>query len=306
MVAFVDADVTIDADALRLLTAHLESADTAVAAPRIAARPEPGPHHAYELTNSPLDMGGDSALVRPHTRVSYVPSAMMLIRVEALAALDGFDESMRVGEDVDFVWRAVGHGYDVRYEPRAVAVHRNRPTVAAAARQRFAYGTSAALLEARHPAHVFPVELSAQQLVIWATALLGGRRGVLLAALGFGASVIEFERKLAPAVDEARPVAAAVLTDAHRGGLRWLSNAMTRAWFPLLLFSRRPRQALAVALLIPAALDYVSARKSGSSIDPAAFVALRIVDHSAYGAGLWTGAWRQRSIRALLPRFRWR
>jgi len=128
----------------------------------------------------------------------------------------------------------------------------------------------------------------------------------LLAALGFGASVIEFERKLTPAVDEARPVAAAVLTDAHRGGLRWLSNAMTRAWFPLLLFSRRPRQALAVALLIPAALDYVSARKSGSSIDPAAFVALRIVDHSAYGAGLWTGAWRQRSIRALLPRFRWR
>ncbi len=304
MIAFVDADVTVNGQALRLLKSHLDPTQTAIAAPRIVAKPEPGVHHAYEQTNSPLDMGPDPALVRPHTRVSYVPSAMMLIRVDVLEVLAGFDESMRVGEDVDFVWRAVDAGYDVRYEPRAVAIHRNRRTVWSAARQRFAYGTSAALLEARHPNHVFPVELSTLQLAIWLSAVFGRRRGAVLAGLGFAASVVEFERKLNPVIDDAAPVAAAVLIDAHRRGLRWLANAMTRGWFPLLLWGRRPRRALAAALLIPAAADYNSARDQDALTNPVAFVALRIVDHAAYAAGLWAGAWQQRSIRALLPHFR--
>ena len=49
------------------------------------------------------------------TRVAYVPTAALLVRRAALG--DGFDESLRNGEDVDLVWRLIEAGWRVRYEP---------------------------------------------------------------------------------------------------------------------------------------------------------------------------------------------
>lgn len=301
-VLFIDADVVIDRDALALLVAHLD-ADPAlgVVAPRVAARRESGALHAYEAENSPLDMGQHPARVAARTRVSYVPSATMLVRTAVLEITGGFDADMRVGEDVDFVWRTTASDWTVRYEPRAVVRHRSRRDVPAFMHQRFAYGTSAAPLEQRHQDHVFPVELSMVHLGIWALAAFGRRWGKLGAGLAVASSVVDLGRKLQPRVDDAPRIAASVVADAHRFALFWLANAATRAWWPLLLFNRASRRGLITALVAPALVDWWSGQRA---LDPARFIGFRAVDHVAYGAGLWRGATTSRSVRTLLPRIR--
>jgi hypothetical protein len=94
---------------------------------------------------------------------------------------------------------------------------------------------------------------------------------------------------------------------AGRGNLfagRLVASATTRAWWPialvLALVSRRARRAVALAVLVPAALDWWSERPA---LDPVRYLALRVLDDAAYGAGLWKGAIAQRSAAALSPSF---
>jgi hypothetical protein len=65
--------------------------------------------------------------------------------------------------------------------------------------------------------------------------------------------------------------------------------------------SRRVRVATAAAAVVPALLDR---RDAGGEvgIDPVRWVALHALDQASYCAGVWRGAWRCRSARALLPR----
>ena len=78
----------------------------------------------YSDARSPLDMGPDPSEVGPDRLVRYVPTAALVVRTAALA--DGFDPDLRVGEDVDLVWRMLVAGWRVRYEP-SVTVHHREP-----------------------------------------------------------------------------------------------------------------------------------------------------------------------------------
>jgi len=69
--------------------------------PRAAAHP--GWLDRYERLRSSLDLGPEPGPSVPRTRVAYVPSAALLVRRAALGA--GFDEELRVAEDVDLVLR---------------------------------------------------------------------------------------------------------------------------------------------------------------------------------------------------------
>ena len=92
------------------------------------------PFARYEAAHSPLDLGAEPARVAPGTRVSYLPAAVMVCRVDVIHALNGFDPELRTGEDVDLVWRAVAAGHRVRYEPESVVHHHPRDSVRAACR----------------------------------------------------------------------------------------------------------------------------------------------------------------------------
>jgi hypothetical protein len=85
---------------------------------------------------------------------------------------------------------------------------------------------------------------------------------------------------------------------------RLVASAITRAWWPiafaLALVSRRARRVVTLAVLVPAALDWHHERPQ---LDPVRYLALRVLDDAAYGAGLWHGAWRHRSVAALVPSF---
>ena len=158
--AFCDADTTVDDDDLRRLLAHFADARVAAVAPRVAGLNQPDPNWIirYEDARSSLDLGPVSAVVQPLSRVGWVPSACLLARTEALGS--GFDESLRVGEDVDLVWRLCRDGWLVRYDAGSTVHHEHRRTLRAWLSRKYRYGTSAAPLAVRHGDKVAPAVLS--------------------------------------------------------------------------------------------------------------------------------------------------
>lgn len=255
----------------------------------------------YDAACSPLDLGRRAGEVRPDARLTYVPSAALLARCQVLVALGGFDESMRVGEDVDLVWRAADAGHRVRYEPSVVVEHRVRPTWSAWVRQRAGYGRSAASLDERHPGQVAPAVCSRWSLAVWALAVSGHP---VAAASIVAATTATLGRSLQglPLLEIARLGA-----HGHLSAGRQLARAALRVWWPLLLAgsiaSRRVRRAALVCMALSAAGAWSDASdRTRVDLAPWELAAISLVDDAAYGAGVWQGCWRRRSWRTLLPR----
>ena len=115
LVAFLDSDCVPAPGWLDPLLPHFADPAVAAAAPRIvpyssdgAAAGAAGWLARYEGFSSTLDMGQVPSIVRPGSKVPYVPGAALVVRVAAAGAKDagGFAEHLPVGEDVDFVLAA--------------------------------------------------------------------------------------------------------------------------------------------------------------------------------------------------------
>jgi GT2 family glycosyltransferase len=266
----------------------------------------------YEGASSTLDMGARPSIVRPGARVSYVPGAALLVRRDA--AGDGFQAGMRVGEDVDFVWRLAAAGWRTRYEPAAVMAHQHRVQLRAWFSRRVDYGTSAALLEELHPGDVRPMYASWWTVGAWAAALAIRPRGAgaAAAAVVTATATTLLARRLSRVTGEtwplpARPAVAWRLAARLAGGgtlaaARPLGSALSRTWWPaaipLALAVPRLRGPAAALVIAPPLLDWVARRPP---LDPARYVAARLLDDAAYGVGVWTGCARRRQFRALAP-----
>jgi mycofactocin system glycosyltransferase len=301
-VAFVDANCEPEPGWLEILLPHFADPEVAAVAPRILPPSDlrkPGALAAYEAVASPLDLGAREANVRPGSPVAYVPTAALVVRRSALNELGGFDETLTVGEDVDFVWRLVAAGWTVRYEPRAVVRHPIRSSWPAWVQQRFRYGTSAAPLARRHGWAVAPAVMSPWTAGAWALVAAGQP---LLGVMTAGASVAALRRQ----VPEGEAVRLAGI--GHLQGGLGLARALRRAWAPvavlLALTGRRDRAAragLAAVAVAPGVVDWFQRRPG---LDPVRFGALRLADDLAYAGGVWAGCARERSARALLPDLR--
>ena len=119
-VAFIDVDVTLENNTLIELLSFFADERVGLVAPRIVSADTKGALGAYEAVRSPLDLGPLEGRIRKGTRISYTPSAMWLCRTEAMHQIDGFDETLQVGEDVDALWRLDAAGWRCRYQPTAV------------------------------------------------------------------------------------------------------------------------------------------------------------------------------------------
>lgn len=300
LIAFVDTDVVLPDGWLPPLVAHFDDERVALVAPRVTAVAGATILQRYEALHSPLDLGDEPARVMAGTRVSYVPSAMIVVRVDALRSVGGFEPSMRVGEDVDLVWRLAAAGYRLRYEPAATVQHQPRATWTAWAQQRSSYGCSAAPLARRHPGALAPVRVSGWSAGAWSVAVLG--HPVVGAALAT-ATTAALARKLRSVPDGPKQaIRLAGLGNLFAG--RSLASAVMRAWWPFALLgsliSRRIRRAVLIAAIAPALFDWIDKRPS---IDPGRYVAIRIGDDLAYGVGVVRGAIAERSAAALMPDF---
>jgi mycofactocin system glycosyltransferase len=299
LVAFLDADCLSPGDWAASLAPILEEdPELAIVAPRVRGLPGAGAIARYETGYSPLDQGAEPSLVGPGRRVGFVPSAALLARREALLAVGGFDHRLRVGEDVDLVWRLIEAGWRVRYAPEAEVFHLPRTSLVGLARQRVAYGGSAAVLDARHPGAAAPLRAGWRTLAVWGAAAAWGWRGGVATAT---ASVLAIA-----AGGEDRDTRLALGGLAVRGQLgasRRLCGAAVRDWLPLTLLacavSPRARRGAALALGVD---FFASRRPGGAPIGLASRLALRLLDVSSYSAGLWAGMVRRRSLGAALPR----
>jgi mycofactocin system glycosyltransferase len=334
LVAFLDSDCVPAPGWLDPLLPHFADPAVGAVAPRIV------PHEAgtswlarYEGASSTLDMGARPSIVRVGARVWYVPGAAVVVRRAAAGA--GFAEGMYVGEDVDFIWRMSAAGWRVRYEPSAVMGHDHRVRFRAWFRRRAEYGTSAAPLEQLHPGAVRPLYASWWTVGAWAAALSG--RPVTATALTATATAL-LARRLSRVTGERWPLPAAAPAkpdnskkraaqdssednskklgggaDAWRlavrlagGGTlaagRPIGSALSRTWWPIAIPAAiafpKLRRPVAALILAPPLLDWADRRPP---LDPARYVAARLLDDAAYSLGVWQGCLKRRTIRPLLP-----
>lgn len=298
-VAFVDSDVTVDAATLRRLARHFEDPAVVLAGPRITGRARsarPRWFERYDEQASSLSLGTRACAVRPGAAVGWLPSACLVARTDAIRP--GFDPSLRVGEDVDLVWRTVAAGGVVRYDPDEVAAHDVRPGMGGWLGRKFVYGTGGAPLAARHGDRIAPAVLSLPMAAAAAAALARRRWSAPVVAAGLTAGLMSVERRL-PVETGRHRLAAGLVARGFGWAVRQESALLLRHWWPLTalaLPSRTVRRTVATALVV----DAVVARVEHPGA-PYGLVARRL-DDLAYGAGLWAGALRARSVRALLPR----
>jgi mycofactocin glycosyltransferase len=308
LVAFLDSDCIPGPGWLDALLPHFADPAVGAVAPRIVPD-EPGRTWLarYEGASSTLDMGARASIVRPGSRVPYVPGAALVLR--RAAAGTGFAETMRVGEDVDFVWRLAASGWRVRYEPAATMRHQHRVRLREWFGRRKDYGTSAAMLELRHPGAVRPLYLSAWTALAWLAAAAGrpaagaAFTGVSVAVLARRLAQVTGEDWLRPTARTAWPLAARLAGGGTVAAGRPLGSAVSRAWWPVALPAavavRRLRWPLAALVLAPPLLDWLDRRPP---LDPARYVAARLLDDIGYSLGVWQGCAERRTVRPLLPR----
>ncbi|WP_068923814.1 mycofactocin biosynthesis glycosyltransferase MftF [Planobispora rosea] len=306
-VAFADDDVVLEPDALPLLLRHFHDPRVAMVAPRVLGLRLPGRDRwvgRYEDARSSLDLGVHPGIVRPRAPVSWVPSACLLARVDALGS--GFSAGMRVGEDVDLAWRLAGEGHRVRYEPAAIVHHEHRTAIPDWLRRKAFYGTGADLLAQRHGRDVAPAIVTPWSAAFAAALLLQRRWSLPAAALIFAAATLRLSSKVR---NTERPVrlGAALTFDRALAATWQLKALLLRHWWPLAaigcLLSRRMRRAVAAAALFDTVVDF---RRTKAHLDPFRFAIARRLDDVAYGCGVWYGAFKGRSLRALLPDIRWK
>jgi mycofactocin system glycosyltransferase len=320
-VAFIDSDCVPDPNWVAGLSGHFADPLVAVVAPRIVAAPVAqgsGQSLAGRFTevNGSLDLGDRQARVGPGTRVSYVPSAALLVRRAALEAVMSpgaqgpFDPVLRVGEDVDLIWRLHEAGWQIRYEPRVLIGHAEPQTWRGVLGRRMRYGTSAAPLALRHPQAMAPLALHPWPSLTVAALLA---RRPLLAAAAFTGSVLGLRNTLVRAGIPSRGVVAA-MAGASRQTWLGAGRYLTQFAAPLLIWAMvRPggrtrrrrwgRRAAAASLLLgPPATRWRALRPP---LDPVRFCAGQLADDISYGAGVWAGSLRQHSVQAIRPDIRW-
>ena len=282
LVAFVDADVELPDGWLEPLLAHFSDDQVGLVAPRVTTTTSGSMIARYEHRRSPLDLGPEPARIRAGTRVSYVPAAALVCRVDAISSIGGFDAGLRFGEDVDLVWRLDAAGWRCRYEPKSVVHHAPRATWSGWIRQRIGYGSSAAPLATRHRGALAPVRMSPWSLASWFLTMT--RRPWLGTVTGVG-SAAALIKKL-PDVPPQVAFRLAGLGNLHAGDQ--LANAVRRVWWPLLAIAAL-RSRIARRVLVSAA---ISARHP-----------VRLADDVAYSIGVWRGMASERSIAPLVPEF---
>lgn len=304
LVAFLDSDVVPEPGWLEQLLSAFADPAVGLVAPRIVALPPiTGWLGRYEAVRSSLDLGPDPALVVPRSRVAYVPSAAMVVR--RAAAGSGFDERLHVAEDVDLVLRLHEAGWRLRYVPAARVAHDHRTGFAAWWLRKAYYGTGAAPLAVRHRGAVPPMVLTPTSAAIVGLLLTRRSLAVLAVLPVAGVAVLRFARRLR--VRRPRATALQLVALGALGAVGQTADAVNRHFWPLsmlaALASRRARRTVLAVALIEGAVDWWRHRDRDARVrpGPVGHLLAHRLDDLAYGAGLWWGAWRERSWEPLRP-----
>ena len=293
---FLDVDVSLEGplDVMGRLQSYFVDPLVGAVAPRVRGAGGPSVRDRFELLFSPLDMGPRSGLVVVGSHVAYVPSACLVVRRSAFG--EGFDESLRTGEDVDLVWRLAERGWLVRYDATTVVAHRARATWPRWWSQRVGYGASTAELAKRHGGRMAPLRVDAWTLAAWSSVLWG--RPAIGARIA-GVAHDRLRTRLAATTEEPGRVAGTLVGRGMVGAAGPLARAIVRTFaLPLLVCALHPRlRRRSLGLYVVG-----TAWRWRQTRVRVADIPLAVVDDLAYGLGVYRGAWRSKTLDALRPR----
>ena len=292
---FIDDDVIVS-DALNVaarLFCQFNDPMVSCVAPRVRGSGGHSLRDKFELRFSPLDMGARPQIVVPGGPVGYLPSACMMVRRNAVGA--GFDPTLRIGEDVDLVWRLHDQGWLVRYLADVVVTHRARTSWSAWWHQRVQYGVSSGELAKRHPGRLAPLRVDPWTLVAWGTVFIGRP--------SLGARIISVNsealiERLEDSADEPEHVAREVVAKGMIKSGGPLARAAVRTFGPLiLLFALHPKLRRRVLALFVIGTAWRWRKTQLHPLD----VPVAIADDVAYSFGVVKGAIKSRSFATMTP-----
>ncbi|TVR97125.1 MAG: mycofactocin system glycosyltransferase [Rhodospirillales bacterium] len=314
LLAFTDNDCVAAPGWLRDLVPWFGDPDIAVVGGRVIAPSVKGRVAAFEAMRSPLDMGSTTGAVGPGEAVAYLPTCNLIVGRDAFLAVGGFSADMRVGEDVDFVWRLAEQGHRGHYASVAGIIHEHRTRPGDLLRRRVDYGASEADLQQRHPEngrvmHVPRVALVGLAALAALPVAWPAAAGLLLlaAALVSAEAAMKWRRVQRLRLPVPRARLARSIAREHGASLYHFGHDVTRyygvplvglamLWPPLLTVS-------AVLMLLPPLCDH---RRQQPALSLPVFIGLYWLEMTAYQIGVWRGCLARRCYRPLLPRIRWR
>jgi mycofactocin glycosyltransferase len=317
LVGFLDSDCVPPSGWLAALASHLADPLVGAVAPRVVSPSTAASSSAarFAAACGSLDLGARPARVMPGSRVSYVPTAALLVRRAALASVatrcDVFDAALRYGEDVDLVWRLHDAGWRIRYEPAVQVTHESPADWARLLARRFSYGSSAGPLARRHKARMPPLVL--QPWPTAAAAALLARRPALALAAGVGGwlELTALVRRAGIPADGAPGATATAIRQTWLGIGRYATQFALPSLAVLLVAPggsttarRWGRRAAAASLLLGPPLTRYAQRKP--QLGPITFVIAHIADDVCYGAGVWASCARARTLVPVTPVVSWR
>ena len=148
VIAFTDADCTVDPRWLLPLVGALEDPGVGIAGGRILSR---RPANAVELFGERIH---DHRRALLWFEPPYAITMNWASRRAVLEAVGLFDVRLRRGEDGDLSYRIREHGYSFAYASEAIVYHRNQRTIAGLVREGWQHGFHAHPVRRRHASFI--------------------------------------------------------------------------------------------------------------------------------------------------------
>ena len=303
---FCDCDVAVDSTLSQVLDIVAHSA-ISIAAPRVVAAAS---NHfgdsanyllRYETTASPLDMGEVPQIIDGNQKIWYLPSACLAIDATVFSQLEGFNERLRFGEDVDLVLRATKASHLAYYCADVQVRHAIRGSFGGFLRQRFNYGSASADLAQRHGQVISHLVLDEISLAMGFQFQLG----LALRFLGYLNAARRWSRNLAPTQSH-DTFSTADIQKALQSielELRGLVRALGVPLIAASLANRWIRTQSTKLILARALLAATNQITQDLSVrNSLQHVFLTLCDDLSYSCGLTFGSLRQKTLAAFVPR----
>ncbi|MEP7360076.1 MAG: glycosyltransferase [Chloroflexota bacterium] len=146
LIATLDADCVPSRQWLRELVAPFADQKVLIAAGGLASYPPRTAAQRFAAQYG-LNEAGRNVTMGP----GFANGRNMAVRRSVAAAVGGWSEDMRIGEDMDFSYRVIArYNCSIEFRPLALAFHQDRPDDESLFRQAYGYGEGLAMMYSRH------------------------------------------------------------------------------------------------------------------------------------------------------------
>lgn len=307
IIAFTDSDCEVSTGWLMTLAGSFRDPETAFVGGGVLTKKLYNIIDRYEAVRSPLFMGNSIEVVDKQGAVPYVPTCNLLIRRDVFNRLGGFREHLRVGEDVDLIWRALAEGYKGWYVPDGHVWHHHRNKIFPFLRRRAQYAASEASLQ--QLGHTIKKYLNMPRwhlpLLVAIFASLYLRSFLLIAAVLPLMLLIELASKRSRLKKKGLHIGLGVLCrsvfSSFRSTLKYFSALLTRYYLWLLLLVAGLTWTLGgwILLAIPL-LSLLIEYPYRSRLPFTIFSPLYILEMLYYSIGFWLGCFKSGQFNLLL------